>query len=287
MLRVAAVLILLITACSSSGTDSTAPPTSPATTATPATPTTLDSATVSPCLEGDAEFGDEGIVASVGVNSGDARGIADLRWAAHEGCERFVVDLATVDGAPAIAVGETSVALVEPGILRIQLPQTVTLTAVADNTFDGDLVQRAYVVRDRAGSLFVDLLLSGAIEARASALESPARVVVDVQPGSGKPGGTPTIGENVVVTSPQAGEVGYPLQVAGYSRTFEANVVARIRGGGEETGLFTTATDYLETWGVFELEFGEGPLGQVELFVGEDDAADGSERGVTIPLTMM
>jgi hypothetical protein len=287
VLRVAAVLVLLITACSSSGTDSTAPPTSTATTTTPPTPTTLDSATVSPCLEGDAEFGDEGIVASVGVNSGDARGIADLRWAAHAGCERFVVDLATVDGAPAIAVGETSVALVEPGILRIQLPETVTLTAVADNTFDGDLIQRAYVVRDRAGPLFVDLLLSGAIEARASALESPARVIVDAKPRSGEPGGTPTIGENVVVTSPQAGEAGYPLQVAGYSRTFEANVVARIRGGGEEIVLFTTATDYLETWGVFEMEFGEGPLGQVELFVGEDDAADGSERGVTIPLTML
>lgn len=285
MLRIAAVLALLISACSSSGADSTTPTSSSAAPTTVA-PTTLDSASVPPCLDGDAPFGEEGILGSVGVSSGDARGIAGLRWVAHEGCERFIVDLATVDGAPAIAVGETTVALVEPGILRIQLPETVTLTAVADNTFEGDLIERAYVVRDRAGSLFVDLLLASTIEARTSALESPARVVVDARLGSGEPEGTPTIGESVVVTSPLAGEASYPLQVAGYSRTFEANVVARIRDGGEATELFTTATDYLETWGVFELEFGEGPLGQVELFVGEADAADGSERGVTIPLTM-
>lgn len=285
MVRFAVAIVLIISACSSETEPPTSSTTQPSTSTVPSTG--LDSASVPACLEGQIPFSDEGVIGSVGVGVGDARGIAELRWAAHEGCERLVIDLATVDGAPAIAVGATTVALVEPGILRIQLSEAVTLTAVADTTFDGDLIERAYAVRDRAGSLFVDLVLASSVEARAAALESPARVVVDVVPGRGDLDSFPAIGENIVVISPLSGEASYPLGVAGYSRTFEANVVARIRSGDAAAEFFTTATDYLETWGVFEMEFEAGPLGQVELFVGEDSPVDGSERGVIVPLTMM
>lgn len=284
MLRVAAALVVLVSACSSSGADSTTVP-APVTTTAPAT-TVPEPSSTAPCLDGAAPFGDAGIVGAVGTGAGDARGIAELRWAAHEGCERLWVDLTTVDGAPATTVGEATVALAEPGIVRISLPDAVTLTAVADNTFDGSLIERAYVVRDRAGSLFVDLHLAASVEARAFALESPARIAVDAKPASAVLTGRPAVGDNVVVTTPLPGEAGYPLAIAGYSRTFEANVVARIRDGDGELESFTTATDYLETWGVFEMELGEGPLGPVELFVGEDDPVDGTERGVTIPLTL-
>lgn len=287
MLRKAAVWVVLIAACSSSGSDAGSTTASAVVTTTVTPPTNAIAAPPpAPCLEGDAAFGSEGIVGAVGAASGDARGIAELRWAAHDGCERFVVDLATADGAPAIAVGNTTVAVVASGILRIQLPEAVTVTAVADNTFDGDMIERAYVVRDRAGSVFVDLLLAGPVEARASALEAPARVAVDVKPGSKELQSRPAVGVNIVVTTPVAGEADYPLRVAGYARTFEATVVARIRGEGEQTESFTTATDYLEAWGVFEMEFADGPEGQVEMFAGEDSAEDGSERGVTIPLSM-
>ena len=85
----------------------------------------------------------------------------------------------------------------------------------------------------------------------------------------------------VVVTTVVGVEPEFPLTVEGYSRTFEANVLARIDG---ELVALTTAADWVETWGEFQLVIESGPDSPEELFVGSDSPRDGSPEGVFIPL---
>jgi len=87
------------------------------------------------------------------------------------------------------------------------------------------------------------------------------------------------------VLEPRAGAVSYPLKIRGYARTFEANVIARLSVGDRVVArTHGTAADYATTWGEFELTIARGPSGDVDLFVGEDSAADGTPVGVTILL---
>jgi hypothetical protein len=78
-----------------------------------------------------------------------------------------------------------------------------------------------------------------------------------------------------------------PVTIDGYGRTFEANVVLRARQSGvivaEDS---TTSTDYLETWGRFEITLPGGITGLVEIFIGEDSARDGAEQGVRFEMTI-
>lgn len=240
----------------------------------------------SPCLEEDGPFVADGVIGVLGGEEGDAQRVAALRWAPHEGCERFVIDLVTQDGAPATASGLVQAEIVrELGVVRLRLADAVTGTAVADTAFGGRLAGRAFVVRSLEAGLFVDLHLLEPATARSFVLSSPARVVVDLQSG-GPPLPSPApSGGRVVVLSPRGGPATYPLDVTGYARTFEANVIARVRQGGQvEAEAVTTAADWTETWGEFSLDVEHGPEGPAELFVGEESAQDGSEEGVVIAL---
>src|SRR5690606_12885276 len=113
--------------------------------------------------------------------------------------------------------------------------------------------------------------------------------VVDLQPGGAdlRPGARGPEG-NTIAMAPRNDRVHqYPLQVTGYARTFEANVIARLYQGGELVAEnVTTAAAWAETWGAYALTIDQGPSGDVELFVGTESARDGSEQGVRIPLTI-
>ncbi|MCP4224411.1 MAG: hypothetical protein GY773_13805 [Actinomycetia bacterium] len=90
-----------------------------------------------------------------------------------------------------------------------------------------------------------------------------------------------------MVFEPSTGQGEYPIRVSGYSRTFEATVIARLLAADEiEFETFTTATDYLDAWGRFTMEIPNGPTGRVDVFVGEDSAATGDASGVTIELSI-
>lgn len=98
---------------------------------------------------------------------------------------------------------------------------------------------------------------------------------------------------NIVVYAPSAGEtVGLPIVVAGEARTFESNVLARVRDAdGAELALrFTTArSPDAGELGPFEIRFTsypapKGTKGSVEVF--EESAKDGSEiNKVIVPIT--
>ena len=112
----------------------------------------------SPCLVGDRPFSSSGVISAFGGATGDAAQISGIRAGSHPGCERVVIDLLTADGAPAGSLGLVGVEYQEEvGIVRINLPNVVTRTAVADTRFDGALANRAYVVYTREGHLAVDI----------------------------------------------------------------------------------------------------------------------------------
>lgn len=241
------------------------------------------------CLVGD-DFVADGVIPVAAGETGDATRITALRWEAHDGCERFVIDLAAGGDSAARTIGSVRGEFLRTlGVVRVTLPTMAEVDADAtDARFDGPLVRRAYVVRapDGAG-MYVDLHLGEAAEADLTILGEPARVVVDLRPGGDVVGGSPATHTRVVVVRPQGGVATYPLEITGYGRTFEANIVARlVHDGTDVAEQFTTATAWADAWGHYSLSIPSGPPGDVELHVGQHSARDGTWEGVRIPLTM-
>jgi hypothetical protein len=304
LVAVTAALALLLAACDGTpaGTPSPTPagasptpttsagatPTATATGTPDATPTSTPQGAICAGTEGFEEDGALALVSESG--GGDAVNIGPFRWERHgDECERFVIDLLNEQGGEARAVGDVTVEFIrELGVIRATFPDIEPETvAETDGEFDGPLAVAAYTVRAEDRSVYVDLHLGEAVTARAFVLSSPARVAIDVQPGGDPLPPEAARDERVVVLTPRGDEASYPLEITGYARTFEANVIARIRQGGElRAEEFTTATDWTSTWGEFTIRIDFGPTGAVELFVGEESARDGSEQGVRLDLTM-
>ncbi len=237
-----------------------------------------------PCLEGAGSFVGDGSLGTQTRESADAASVVGLTLTGYEGCERLVVDLAAVSGAPATSVGTTSAEFLrESGIVRVHLDPAVDETGVSDIIFAGSLVDRVFVVRDFDGSMFLDVHLVAPAVARYTEITNPARLAVDLAPG-GSAVGAPLASDYVVVLPVRESN---PVTIDGYGRTFEANVILRIRQNGDIISEgFTTATDYLETWGRFTFDIPDGVAGDVEIFVGEDSARDGTEQGVYLNLSL-
>jgi hypothetical protein len=239
------------------------------------------------CLAG-SPFVEEGIVPLNVPEVGDAREVHDLRWAAHEGCERFVIDLAAADGSPADVVGMMRAEVLRDlGIVRISLIDAESVDQGAiDASFDGPLARAAYAVLapDGAG-IHVDLHLAQAAEAHVALLQEPARVVVDLRPSGGPVPAPPVVSDRVVVLQPSSLATTYPLEVVGYARTFEANVVVRIEDQGEEVlEEATTATAWTDAWGYYSVTIEDGPSGRIQLHIGEYSARDGTWEGAAVEL---
>lgn len=241
------------------------------------------------CLEGDTFVASGSIPVATGAR-GDARALGALRHAADAGCERVTIELARQDGSPASAAARVRAdVLRDLGVVRLSLPDIDQVEARAtDADFGAPLARSAYVVRSPEGAwVYVDIHLGAAAEARVAALESPARIVIDLRPG-GAPVPTPAATSvRSVVLAPRPGEHRYPITVTGYARTFEATVVARLEQDGRPAAeTFTTATGYIDAWGHYELTFDEGPTGALTLHVGEHSARDGTWEGVAVAVTM-
>ncbi len=246
------------------------------------------------CLQGDPFVADgsmaTGPVGHDNIGAGEPERIAALRWERYDGCERFVIDLEGPDGAVATGAGDVDVELLRDlGVVRVSLRDVERVDRdAAGATFEGPLARAAYAVWSPEGRwTYVDLHLGDPAEAFATVLGDPARVVVDLRPGGGLMPDPPAAADRVVVLRPRAGSTSYPLEVMGYARTFEANVVARVEYEGEEVHeTFTTATAWVDAWGHYSMTIEDGPTGAIQLHVGEYSARDGTWEGVTVELEM-
>ena len=258
------------------------------TTASPITTSSTSSSAplASPCVSGPDAFVADGPVSNLPQPESDASSVAALTWQEFPDCDQVIVEFATADGAPSIDPPTASSEFIRRvSVLRVRFGPEVTATALSDQLIDSALTERAYVVRGLDGQFFIDLHLAHTAEARMTTQSSPGRLIVDLRSGGDPYPATPAVADLTVVVEPVPGLVSYPLTISGYSRHFEANVIARLRADGNpETQAVTTATDWTETWGEFTFDIPTGPEGRVELFVGQESPRDGSEEGIYLAL---
>ena len=237
-------------------------------------------------------FVSEGLVAWLGSANGDASHVSGIFLEQVEECERLRVTLTAAGGAPATALPLAEVELIpEAGRLRARFDPEVWSTAITDTLLEGELVERVYVVRGLDGRKFVDVHLAAGVDARAMTGDDPSHVLIDFRRNGVPLAARPAVSRFTVVTGPVGGRASYPIAVNGYSRTFEANVVGFVSRNDEagetgETGetYFTSAADYIETWGEFRLAVEDGPAGEAVLNVGDYEAESGEWEGVMIDL---
>lgn len=278
--------VVLLAACSS------AAPATPSTTQPPDIQTTTTaSSTDEICRIGDLRFTDMGLVGAVGSEEGNASTLTEARWSDSATCERITLVFASGSGAPAGRLGQTAVTLLpSAGIVHIDLPEEVQITAVADTLPEGDLVERIFVVRNDEGQMSVDIHAAQgqAIAARAFTTEAPATLVVDLIHTDTvvAPIGA-VIAPSVVLVTPSPGPTIYPFSVAGYAAPGSQGLGIRITQGS------TIAVDrtlslpgWADAWQAISTPVTDGPSGEVTLFVGivtEDGLPD---VGATVTLDL-
>ena len=230
----------------------------------------------------DLDFAQSGRVTRIDQPASDTNILGLISWQTDEGCERFGLDFETTEGAPATTPPSVMIEYL-PSLQVLRIHLDVERTVLTDQLVETAFVDRLYVVRALDGGMFVDLHLSSPTQARAEVSNSPARLVVELQPGDEPFGGIAATSDfAVVVIPPEASEVSETVDVTGYTRTFESNVLIIATSGDELLAeTFTTAADHVETWGEFQATL-ELTLGDVSIFVGEEDVVDGGLVGVTI-----
>lgn len=283
MKHISVLLALLVGACTTAGSATTTsllvPTTS--TTTTPATTTTLTPTTSAPGCG--AEMSD-GELSGVVTADSDAEQLGAITWETDPSCERFRLAFTSTEGAPATSPPTVSGEFIRSSAL-LRIHADVESTAVTDQLVQSGLVDRLYVVRQADRTLFVDFHLLEPAVAKLSVADGTGEVIVELQRGGSDYDGVASFADNVVVVSPTPGAVDLPLMVSGYSRNFEANTIVRVtQDGSVVLEDFTTAADWLETWGEFEIAISPPGSGPAELFVGEQSAQDGSDRGLVIDI---
>ncbi|HUF28478.1 MAG TPA: hypothetical protein VMM18_15985, partial [Gemmatimonadaceae bacterium] len=98
---------------------------------------------VAVCLEGQP-FVAEGTVPLESGATGDAERIRRIRWEAHDGCERLVIDLVAAGDAPATSAGPVSAEVLRDlGVVRISLVNVRYVDTGATEARPGSALARA------------------------------------------------------------------------------------------------------------------------------------------------
>jgi hypothetical protein len=223
-----------------------------------------------------------------GGSSYEADTVLAVRYGAHEGYERVVLDLGTGE-RPAGTVPEwTLMSSAGEGLLRVTLP-SVSRTGVSDGELGDAMLEGFYVVRAPEGGVLVDVFAREAFAYRVLELSDPARLVVDFKP-TGSPLRTrpPAVGGDTVLVEPREGaRIGDPLTVCGYSRNFEASntIVLKDDEGRVVARRTVPSNDWTSTWGYFEATLDLRPFaGKGTLQVGTHSARNGAFQGVEVPV---
>ena len=277
------LVTLALAACSPTTAEppATSPPSPGASTVQPTTTQPL----VPGCVEA-GEFTEGGEIAKIEESGSDSDSLGSISWEETESCETFTFSFSSSEGAPATTPPSVVATYVEDvPIVRVGLDTKTT--AITDQLVETGLVERLYVVRSLEGGLFVDIHLFAPAQAHVETRRSPAQVVLHLQPGIVEYPSQPAISELVVIASPLDGAfVPTEVEVFGYARTFEANVLMIATVGDEVVAEdFTTAADSADTWGEYRFSL-VLPTGEVSVFVGDENQEDGGLEGIAIGVTV-
>lgn len=282
-MRLIAAATLMLTACSPS------PGGSAATTEPSLPPTTLSPTTTSPLVVGcpdEGEFFEGGVVGEVDHPGSDSTTVGLISWDGDDTCETFSFTFTTSEGAPPTTPPSVRAIYVDD-LPVIRLFVDTDHTVITDQLVETALVDRLYVVRALSGGMFIDLHLAGPAQARLKTSSSPAGMTLDLQPGIVEYPKSPFFSNTFVINSPTHGStVDSPVEVSGYSRSFESNVVVIATEADQVIAEeLTTAADSVETWGEFTVNI-DLPAGERSLFIGDEEAEDGGLEGWTLNLTV-
>lgn len=261
------------------------------TTSVETTTTTTQAPSDEICLSGDLPFSDDGLIAALGDDAGDATTVSRIRWDPSATCERITIAFGTESGAPATTLGPSSVSVIPyAGIVRAQLPEEVTSTAIADTLLEGSLIGAAFALRDPEGLISIDI--HGAdqvpIEARAFTTTSPATLVIDIIRAStdATPVGV-TATRTAVVVTPTSGRSQYPMVVRGYVEPGLLAVrVQIIQSDMAVVDRSIALQGYSDTWQSLSSLIETGPSGTAVLFVGTLDGAETPLNGAFVSIMM-
>jgi hypothetical protein len=277
---------LVVVGCS---TDGVAPSSTTATTSTAPTTTTLPSDEI--CRIGDLRFGDEGLVAALGEDVGDAHTISQIRWEDSATCERITVAFASESGAPASSLGPTGVTVIPfAGIVRVNLPPELDTTAIADLLSDGEFAQRVFVIRDTDGALSIDIhaMPDRSVAARAFTTGSPSTLVIDLIDAEAQvdPAGV-RISPVAAVVSPSPGDSAYPLSIEGYAAPGLGTLRLQVSTGRDVwTDRTLALAAWPDAWQSFATVVSEGRSGMATIFVGTVGPEGQPDEGVEVVVDM-
>jgi hypothetical protein len=273
-------LVVLVGCTPRDGADSGPEPTRPLTTSAP-------SSTLPPVVEcpGVGQFDEGGGIADIAGDGSDSRMIGRISWEASDRCERFHIDFATSEGAPATVVPEIRVDHLE-SFQVVRVSMDIESTVITDQLVETAMVERLFVVRSLSGGMFLDLHLAAPAAVRAAVSSSPAQLTLDLRPGFVPFEGEATIGDGIVLTSP-APRTGLDpnVQFLGYARTSDGSVsLVATQNGAVVAETGGTTADHVETWGEYRIG-ATLPAGPVSVVLGEPDET-GTVQGISLDLSV-
>lgn len=266
----AAVIALTLAACTPSSSDSTTTVTTLPETTTTSSATTTTTSDEPVCLAGTQPFVSTGGAGVIERDDTDARIISGIRWTDFEECERITLEFSAASGAPAVSPpGVGPLFIRSAGVLRLQLDEVVSSSAVIDQAIDTALVSHAFVVRRSTGELFVDLHMRAPVTIRVTVASGPARIVIDIVPGGGDYTSPAIVTDDLVVVDPIGGQLIYPFTVNGYARGRSAPMTVILATGSDDFAFEGEVGAQSDAWGAFTVLVSDGPVGPASLVVGD------------------
>lgn len=225
-----------------------------------------------------------GLVAVAANGDTNALRISGIASVMSDSVTTIAVSFEDAHGAPATHPAASRVVFrPEVGVLRVQLPPSVTSWAFTDKAFATGLVSDAYVVRCQDGSIALDLHLREPASVQAAYGDTTAPLTLTLCRG-GLPMPARAAHGGTILLTPAPGDHADTLVIEGYARPFEAHLEIHLTGAAPRD-TFTGTADYAETWGEFRFRLARGTQGNADtLRVGEPNMETEEWLGIRLPL---
>ncbi len=274
-----AVLALVVAACATSDGSET--------TIVPSTSTTVpsDVSTTPPTIEPECpesvDFVEEGRVLRFDQPESDSSTVGLVVWDQSEGCERIEIGFETLQGAPATTPPNVTVRFMESlQILRVEVSADDTI--IIDQTVETPLVDRMFVVKRLDAGSFIDFHLNVPVRARARVSHSPAKITIDLQPGTQSFLGVASVSNTAVMITPfDNGIEPKNVEVSGYALVTSGEVTVLATSGGRVVAEDTiVVSGSASRWSEYQTRL-DVEVGDTTVFAGEPNS-EGRLEGVTV-----